>query len=108
MDAPDTEEKAASNEPEPLDDEEEFTASKPEPEPEPEGGRDTDGAVKDARKFTAELILDFISDLTREQDLLDKYTNTYIQKSINKVSEEQKEENLKFMEQLETEGSSKS
>ena len=102
MDAPDTEEKAPSNEPEPLDDEEDFTASTG-PEPAPEGGRDTDGAVRDARKFTAELIFDFISDLTREQDLLDKYTNTYIQKSINKVSEEQKEENLKFMEQLETE-----
>ena len=68
-----------------------------------ESGTDTETAVREARLFTAELIMDFVNDITREQDLLDKYTHSYIQKSINKVSEEQKEENLKFMELLETE-----
>ena len=41
--------------------------------------------------------------ITSEQDLLDKYTPTYIKNSINKVSDQQKEENLKFMEDLERE-----
>ena len=64
---------------------------------------DVSVAIKDSKKFTAELIIDFLSDMKREQDLLDKYTNSYIQKSITRDAEEQKEENLKFMEMLETE-----
>ena len=64
---------------------------------------DVSVAIKDAKKFTAELIIDFLTDMKREQDLLDKYTDSYIQKKISRDAEEQKEENLKFMEMLETE-----
>ena len=66
-------------------------------------GTDIILAIKDAKRFTGELIIDFLNDIKKEQDLLDKYTYSYIQKSITKDAEEQKEENLRFMEQLETE-----
>ena len=91
MDVPETEESSAA-----------AVAAEEEEEVAEVVSGDVNVAIKDAKKFTAELIMDFLSDMKREQDLLDKYTNSYIQKSITKDAEK-KEENLKFMEMLETE-----
>ena len=73
-------------------------------EPEPEGERsDISELIDEGKRYVSTFIVDFLKMMKREQDLLDKYTPTYIKNSINKVSDQQKEENLKFMEDLERE-----
>ena len=73
-------------------------------EPEPEGERsDISELIDEGKRYVSTFIVDFLKMMKREQDLLDKYTLTYIKNSINKVSDQQKEENLKFMEDLERE-----
>ena len=73
-------------------------------EPEPEGERsDISELIDEGKRYVSTFIVDFLKMITREQDLLDKYTASYIKNSINKVSDQQKEENLKFMEDLERE-----
>ena len=67
------------------------------------GRSDITELIDEGKRYVASFIVDFLKMITSEQDLLDKYTPTYIKNSINKVSDQQKEENLKFMEDLERE-----
>ena len=64
---------------------------------------DVSELIDEGKRYVSTFIVDFLKMITREQDLLDKYTASYIKNSINKVSDQQKEENLKFMEDLERE-----
>ena len=68
---------------------------------------DVSELIDEGKRYVSTFIVDFLKMITREQDLLDKYTASYIKNSINKVSDQQKEENLKFMEDLERESSTK-
>ena len=48
-------------------------------------------------------VMDFLKNIKNDYELLDKHTDTFINKTIAKISDEEKEQNLKFIEDLDKE-----
>ena len=49
------------------------------------------------------IIVKFLKTVKRDYELIDKHTDSFINKTIAKISDEEKEQNLKFIEDLDKE-----
>ena len=66
-------------------------------------GGDITSAINESKMYVASLIIDFLTDITKERELLDKHTFSFNKRQIEKSADVQKEENLRFIEMLDTE-----
>ena len=62
-----------------------------------------DESIKEREKLTIGFIVDFVKNIKTDYDLIDKHTDQFINKTIAKILDEEKEQNLKFIEDLDKE-----
>jgi hypothetical protein len=62
-----------------------------------------DESIREREELTINFIVDFIKNLNADYSLIDKHTDQFINKTLAKISDEEKEQNLKFIEDLDRE-----
>ena len=60
-------------------------------------------SIKEREELVISFVDEFLKTIKRDYELLDKHTDSFINKTIAKVSDEEKEQNLKFIEDLDRE-----
>ena len=60
-------------------------------------------SIKEREELVISFVDEFLKTIKRDYELLDKHTDSFINKTIAKISDEEKEQNLKFIEDLDKE-----
>ena len=60
-------------------------------------------SVESQEELVVDFLMEYLKGIKRDYDLIDKHTDSYINKTIAKKSDEEKEQNLKFIEDLDRE-----
>ena len=60
-------------------------------------------SIKEREELVISFVDEFLKTVKRDYELIDKHTDSFIDKTIAKVSDEEKEQNLKFIEDLDKE-----
>jgi hypothetical protein len=60
-------------------------------------------SIKEREELVISFVGDFLKAVKRDYELIDKHTDSFINKTIAKISDEEKEQNLKFIEDLDKE-----
>ena len=60
-------------------------------------------SIKEREELVISFVHEFLKNVKRDYELLDKHTDSFINKTIAKISDEEKEQNLKFIEDLDKE-----
>ena len=59
--------------------------------------------LKKEKRSNESFVDEFLKSVKRDYELIDKHTDSFINKTIAKISDEEKEQNLKFIEDLDKE-----
>lgn len=60
-------------------------------------------SIKEREELVISFVDEFLKSVKRDYELIDKHTDSFINKTIAKISDEEKEQNLKFIEDLDKE-----